>query len=157
RRCSSRASSWPPRTCGGPCLVSLPRSQVRLTVVRIIHEPAEREAGRGPPARGGGGPPPPAPPPPTPPPPPRPRAPRARPPAAAPARPDPTSGTREQSRLALHVGVQVWRGHRPIDIAERPLVLRLARRLHQPRHRHAVERGGKADALDARCGQLRHR
>src|SRR5215831_20867672 len=52
------------------------------------------------------------------PPPPPPPAPIARP------------ATREQSRLALHEGVQVWRGHRPIDIAERPLVLRLARRFH---------------------------
>src|SRR5437764_14637928 len=53
------------------------------------------------------------------------------------------------ARLLLHVAVQLGRRERALEIAECALLLHFARRLNQPAHCGAPERGREADAPHA--------
>src|SRR3954469_21944456 len=57
----------------------------------------------------------------------------------------------------LHVAVELGRRERALEIAEASLSLHLARRVDEPAHRGAVERGRKAHAPHARGLELAHR
>src|SRR5438876_4442604 len=67
----------------------------------------------------------------------------------------PANGRSSFTVSALHEAGELLRRHRAVDVPERPLVLYLAGRIEQARHRHAVERRGEADPLHASGFELR--
>src|SRR3954468_12871121 len=65
--------------------------------------------------------------------------------------------TGECTGSGLHVGVELGRREAPVEVAEAPLSLHLARRVDEPAHRGAVERRGEAHAPHARGLELADR
>src|SRR5690348_5174264 len=53
--------------------------------------------------------------------------------------------------------IQLRRGDGPVDKLKLACIHHFACRIQQPRHRGAVQRGGKADAPDVLLGEFRHR
>src|SRR5580693_2754464 len=69
--------------------------------------------------------------------------------AAAARNPAPMARDLWPDALLLHEGIQIRRRDRMVEVGEGPLLLHFLRRVQKAGHGGAVERGGKADALDA--------